>query len=288
MRSKRQELRIKLCIFFFSALFFILTASFSSQPALAYASHIVRLKYEDGSPVADQTVMLRTNEFDTNQICGGDYYEACHLDCSRYVDGWGTGCGHCPRYYTGLTWITRTDDSHGIAVLSARDISSNGNDDSRYSDIQKCSSRFNNPLAMAVPYLNSSGYWRLDRISGYSQAYQKYDSSSQAVLREKLAGDRVEYASDPNDDHEDWTNYWLAGYSYQSFGNRANIARIDTGESGGACGGHRCTGKPFNIYWEWTWVGSRSSAQNLQNQPFLALAGNLWNSILGLFPKKLI
>ncbi|MDD5147751.1 MAG: hypothetical protein PHV63_04375 [Candidatus Daviesbacteria bacterium] len=278
--------QIRLIFAFLSLLVIFPVFALNSKPAFAFASHIVRLKYEDGSPVAGKMVILRGGEFND---CEGEW---CH-DCSRAVR---YPCSFdCGIYWTGPTW-TATTDSHGLAVLSAKSCSSNTTCGIFEGSIQACSIGRVLRLVMGVAYLNDQGYWRLDNVSNRSGGTDMKDDrpgncalgtagctncSPDQLLSYNLAGD-----------NEPCMNYWGEEFSYRGFGSRANIAATALPYDEDSMGSPNR--KSTNIYWEWTWIGAyaqNSTPQNLaqnpntQNQPILAYTSNFLNSLKGLFSK---
>lgn len=279
------RLRFKVFFILLSLLVFIPTFLLSTQPAFAFASHIVKLKYEDGTPVVNKMVILRGGEFDDCD-CGGvpDNECWCH-DCSRTVS---YPCNFdCGFYWTGPTW-TKTTDSHGIAVFSAKDCS-NTICGIFEGSIQACSIGRVLRLVMGVAYLNNQGYWRLDNVSNRSGSAEAKDDKTPNTcighVRDRRSGTLWDLSGNESPDEilrfhlagdQEWCmSYWTDGFSGKSFGSRANmgVTALDYNEDSMGSPNRKST----NIYWEWTWIGSH--AQNTQNQSIFAFAGNLWASL---------
>lgn len=290
--------QVRLFIIFLSLLVILPVFLLNTKPVFAFASHIVRLKYQDGSPVVNKMVILRAGEYH-NCSCPAGMEERwcwCH-DCSRSVD-YTYRCGHCNvGHWTGPTWTMNTD-SNGTVVFSAR-AASNAGGGIGDGDIQTCSTGRNMRIGVALADLNSGGHWQLDSATGSigsvdwrresspnvclkgsggqcstSSNCPTSSSSSDEILRYHVAGD------------EEWCkSWWDEGWQrVNSFPVHANLASTYlTYDCWGGCSGDGPGKKTTNIYWEWTWVGSQSQAQNTQNQPLLALAGSLLTSLLAIF-----
>ncbi|MDD5416270.1 MAG: hypothetical protein PHE48_04730 [Candidatus Daviesbacteria bacterium] len=296
--------QIKIFFIFLSLLVIFPVFALNSKPTFASASHIVRLKYEDGSPVVGKMVILRTGEYCN---CDTDACPDCACyDCSRDVALWdqGGGCCNfdCGKYSTGPTWTVNTD-SHGIAIFSAR-AGSNAGSGIGGGDLQTCSTGRNGRMVMGVAYLNGSGWWRLENVSNRPGGTETKDDSAPSAclkghpncchcpdttppderLRYNLAGD-YEPCARYNEEGTD-VAYWTHNFSStQSYPIRANMAVSGLPYNCDNWSGDNPGTKTTNIYWEWTWIGSHAQNSTPQNKPLLAFANNLWCSISDLFSK---
>jgi len=273
------KFQARLFSIFLSLLVILSVFLLTTQPAFASVAHIVRLKYEDDSPVVGAKVILHTQQ---QQGCEDS-------------DPW---CNDCDWWKEGPSWLG-TSDIYGIVVFKMTDQSSEKEEDDTFTPtidedykIQRCSCGYTRPAMMAVVYLDqySGGYWRFDQLSPAAGIYpHAYWDGFQYVMKD-VASDDVGWFWDVIKSNAQIDPYCDEGCAYfnsdgftkfHSWGGRGNVvkANIDSSDGDGAKNG--------NFYWEWTWV-ENSTAQNTKTQPLLAFAGNLWASILNIFPKKLI
>jgi len=267
------KFQARLFLIFLSLLVILPVFLLNTHPALASVSHIVRLKDEDGSPIAGAKVILHTWQ---------------QQGCDEKEDPW---CNDCDWGVEGPSWLG-TSDIYGIVVFKMTDQSSEQpgtlTTDEDYK-IQRCSCGYTRPAMMAVVYLDqySGGFWRFDQLSPSAEISPRaYWDGFQYVMKD-VASDNVGWMWDviksnaPDDwDCEDNCTYFNSdGFTnFHSWGSKGNIvkANINSSDGDGAKNG--------NFYWVWTWMEG-STALNTRNQPLLAFAGDFINSIRGLFSK---